>query len=105
MVVISCKNKETDDRGNPIEPGDRIPIDHRGKQKIDIEMFAQPSRFNQKTDGRGLKRGPGKGRPRKHGLVGSTKYDNGITNAGSNEDLPNGLPLSNRLLEFMQSLG
>ena len=105
MVVISCKNKETDDRGNPIEPGNRIPIDHRGKQNIDIEMFAQPMRFNQKTDGRGLKRGPGKGRPRNHGLVGSTAYDNGIERAGSEGELPNGLPLSSRILEFMQAIG
>ena len=108
MVVIKCNSKETDSRGNPIEPGDRIPIDHRGKNKqidIDVEMFAKPIRFNQKTDGRGLKRGPGKGRPRNHGLVGSTKYDNGIDVVGSKGELPNGLPLSNRILEFMQAIG
>ena len=105
MVVVSCKNKETDDRGNPIEPGNRIPIDHMGKQEIDIEMFARPMRFNQKTDGRGLKRGPGKGRPRNHGLVGSSKYDNGIDVVGSEGELPNGLPLSNKILEFMQAIG
>ena len=108
MVVISCKDKETDNRGNPIEPGNRVPIDHRGKNKqidIDIEMFAKPVGFGKKIDGRGLKRGPGKGRPRNHGLVGSTEYDNGIDIVGSESKLPNGLPLSNKILEFMQAIG
>ena len=108
MVIMKCNGNETDSRGNHIEPGYRIPIDDRKPHKeidIDIEMFAKPIGFEKKVDGRGMKRGPGKGRPRNHGLVGSTKYDNGIDVIGSESELPGGLPLSDKILEFMQAIG
>ena len=49
-MIMSCKSEKIDGQGNPIEPGNRIPVaDNNTYQKIQIEMMK----------GRGMGRGQG----------------------------------------------